>query len=78
MKQDWIPCSKKLPSKNGIYLVTEHYYQIDDRRHNGPYMTKVETVEYYRDKWGRAKFIDVVAWMPLPEPYREDNDGNIE
>ena len=56
----WIPCSERLPDKEGTYLVT---------------LKKWETITF-------ARFTDiktnphfnapVIAWMPLPEPYTEE------
>lgn len=56
----WIPCSERLPDKEGAYLVT---------------LKKWETITF-------ARFTDiktnphfnalVIAWMPLPQPYTEE------
>lgn len=66
----WIPCSERLPSKNGKYIVTEKRYAVDDKNHDGKYNVIVEEVYWY-GKWDRAKFFEVTAWMFLPEPYNE-------
>ena len=66
----WIPCSERLPSKNGKYIVTEKRYAVDDKNHDGKYDVIVEEV-YWCGKWDRAKFFEVTAWMFLPEPYNE-------
>lgn len=66
----WIPCSERLPESAGVYIVTEKVFRLDDREHKGKYKTMVEPVEYCNDKWQRANFFDVIAWMPLPEPYK--------
>ena len=51
---DWIACSEQEPEKDGYYLVCWSDGQIE--------------VEWYdHEGWG---YFDVVAWMPLPEPYR--------
>lgn len=73
----WIPVSERLPEDGTTLLVTHRVKNID-------VMTETVTqVFYYRfngvNKWiGRyADGIqydlgsDVVAWMPLPEPYKE-------
>ena len=78
--QQWIPCSERLPDKEGEYLVT-----FNDKWH-GPrvralwYGTPFDII-IDRDKWvfycdheyGFETFAPrkpIVAWMPLPEPYR--------
>lgn len=59
----WIPCSERLPEEYGVYLVTNEegsvfeYDYSDLTVHNG--------------KWSFMG-INVIAWMPLPEPYREE------
>ncbi len=65
-KTGWIPVSERLPEDNGCMLVT-----IDDAIEFGKYEDgewSIWVCEHW-DKWG-AK--GVTAWMPLPEPYRED------
>ena len=56
-EQWWIPCSVRLPNKDGLYLVTTSKGQIQVHvfTHNG------NSKEY----WIRCN----KAWMPLPEPY---------
>ena len=52
----WIPCSEKLPTKPGRYLVTQKI----------PYGMRV-TIAYF--DWN--EFLDeAVAWMSPPEPYK--------
>lgn len=66
----WIPCSERLPITYGEYLITVQSY---------PNKRRVSTAGYFDiikkgfgtfrssgiwEKW------DVIAWMPLPEPYK--------
>ena len=83
--QEWIPVSERLPDKDDTVLIflnseerTWHgeYRRIefgmysDDRDdHDGPgwmYLNESGT-----DYWADLFDDDVLAWMPLPEPYRE-------
>lgn len=66
----WIPVSKRLPKKNGLYIVTEKQFSMD-RSLSDKFDIIVEPVEYSNGKWQRANFYQVIAWMPLPEPYKE-------
>lgn len=68
----WILCSERLPEERGHYIVTEKVFSLDDREHKGRYNTMVEQVEYYDGKWKRASFFEIVAWMPLPLPYKQE------
>ena len=74
----WIPVSERLPEERGVYIVTEKVFSLDDREHKGRYNTMVEQVEYYNGKWRRANFFEVIAWMPLPEPYMSENPTGSE
>ena len=55
--QQWIPCSERLPDQNGKYLVVGRQKAIN--------ILKFDGGRWY-GKWG------VVAWLPLPSPYREE------
>lgn len=73
----WIPVSERLPEEDGRYLVTFKYgikvcmvgygsckrtvlgYPIG----HGWY--SLEEAQYYAED-------SIIAWMPLPEPYKED------
>lgn len=74
---NWIPVSERLPEEDGRYLVTFKYgikvcmvgygsckrtvlgYPIG----HGWY--SLEEAQYYAED-------SIIAWMPLPEPYKED------
>lgn len=66
----WIPCSDRMPEEKKEVLISadgELYiaeYEID---HGKGYWSEV--VEY-------RNVTDVDAWMPLPEPYKEENNDN--
>ena len=70
--QEWIPCSERLPEKDGFYLVT-----ITDGEQIA--VCKMPFVEFeWKDNW----FDDeVIAWMPLPSAYQregaDDETDNI-
>ena len=79
-KSGWIPVSERLPEKDGRYLVTFKYgikvcmvgygsckrtvlgYPIG----HGWY--SLEEAQYYAKD-------GIIAWMPLPEPYKEDDQN---
>lgn len=65
----WIPCSERLPEKNGMYLCTQNNYDLVTNKK----IIKVSTelVEFDNGKWRRAKNLVVTHWQPLPEPYKE-------
>ena len=83
-ERKWIPCSGRLPEENGRYLVTRGLSAC------GAMWNRVYLINYSdlmglkseRIWWdgnvGKSDFEridDVIAWMPIPEPYKEDNNG---
>lgn len=80
-KSSWIPCTERLPDKFRKVLVTfipsagslwikviiAHYSDL---------MGTVKKPCFWIGKYGKGSFKNiseqVIAWMPLPEPYRED------
>ena len=92
----WIPCTERLPKKSGRYLVTRKFSSLfsllDDVfivNYSELMGVCVETKIWWISNPGTPGFEelnDVVAWMPLPDPYMENekvckdchyNDGDI-
>ena len=64
----WIPVSEKLPETKGTYLVSTEFENY----------VFVETAYYQEGKFLNDDELvceGVLAWMPLPEPYKEIADG---
>ena len=72
-KGEWIPCSERLPSENGDYLVTLENGVVKILGYSTTQRTTYPKGFYYiKDGFSwRQMQNPVVAWMPLPEPYRE-------
>ena len=62
----WIPCKERLPDKSGEYYTT---YEIKDKKYMG---SRFFDAEY--SLFSGASLVTVLAWMPLPEPYKEEGD----
>lgn len=66
-EMQWIPVADRLPEHMEIVLVTS--------RHDGRFVAR-----FFNDWYHGAYFAfygdsdDVVAWMPLPAPYKEVNE----
>ena len=74
-EQRWIPCSERLPNTNGIYIVTRRISDGFECRNitDACYFDGSNTWhDDTRVNHKRKYLADVLAWMPLPEPYRED------
>jgi hypothetical protein len=65
----WIPVNEKLPRESGRYLISV----LDG-------VGKRITVASYQPRYkawamtGRRAYWKVVAWMPLPEPYKAETE----
>ena len=58
---EWIPCSERLPEKDGFYLVT-----VTDGE-----QIAVCKMPFVESEWRGNWFDDeVIAWMPLPSAYQ--------
>ena len=85
----WTPCSEELPKENGHYLVTFHQtateedlgFDMDD---TDVCKMRYDTKHGWRTprripSWiNNAVVSTVLAWMPLPEPYKggeQDDEG---
>lgn len=81
-KHRWIPVTERLPEKAGQYMCyhksdvilvcafTNDAYKLDKYDFT-EYKGKKKALFYkYDSEYGFYEF-DVVAWMPLPEPYEE-------
>lgn len=82
--QQWIPVSERLPEASGRYLVTRGLNAC------GAMWNRVYLINYsdlmglkseriwWNGNVGKSDFEridDVTAWMPLPKPYKEADNG---
>ena len=75
---EWIPCSERLPELHRVDMQSSgEYYMISDSviitDGESIGLTKYEVDDDDRKGWLECEFEgneDVVAWMPLPEPYK--------
>lgn len=81
----WIPCNERQPEEDGEYLVTLHwsdYPNSVETLHFTNDLSSVDEVGYagekrpgwyeYDSDYGCYEIDNVIAWMPRPEPYKED------
>lgn len=84
--QRWIPCSERLPEEDTEVLISYRYKEGEGDTSN----TYISITTYGQMYFGgnkvgdykhwRAPFeyfesnYEVIAWMPLPDPYKEEPD----
>ena len=66
----WIPCSEKLPDVRPDVLVTVKYTGFMGMH---GYWIKTGHMEAENDWWGDCAGGEVIAWQPLPEPFKESD-----
>ena len=66
-KGKWIPVTERLPEKKEIVLITNNKGHVRCGQYQGVFDDK-----NYRWWWKHNTLEEVLAWMPLPEPYRGD------
>lgn len=70
-KADWIPCSKGLPDIGEDVLTTDIYGDVDIET-----LTEVSRSDdvIWEDEDGfYTDFEYIIAWMPKPKPYKDDD-----
>lgn len=64
----WIPCSERLPEYPGVYMTT-----LDYGKHG------LSTgARYYHGKYFKWMNECVIAWMPLPDPYKALEEPKVK
>jgi hypothetical protein len=60
--QQWIPAHNIFPGENGKYLVTGKHGAVN-------------IIKYEDGRWYGG--MSPIAWMPLPKPYREEDNSEL-
>lgn len=79
----WIPCSERLPQHRFYENGEPMEYNVMLRRATEPTTLSVDEHGTWFDWKGNyhniaslmAYEFDVIAWQPLPEPYKEESNG---
>lgn len=67
--QQWIPCSERLPEEGKEVLISTKCYSL--------YLGVLEFVDDLVRWYDTQEYIElkgVTAWMPLPEPYKQEEN----
>ena len=76
---EWIPCSERLPKAEDMYQPPEQRYLCQLEAYGVRKFCVLSRLKGacspFWDWYGIAVYdSDVTAWMPLPKPYREENE----
>ena len=73
---EWIPVSKRLPKDEQEVLIT---YKINVKHHVWSGIWDELHCRFYDKKYRNYMSVDsVIAWMPLPEPYKAESEEQTE
>lgn len=70
----WIPCSEKLPEQDVEVIVTNEWGNVEIAQLISYFDGHGETLTWKTEEYYYDELNEVIAWMPLPKPYREEND----
>lgn len=68
MNDGWIPCEERLPGTQKVLITDGEIVMRGYRRPDGTWKYGVDENELF----SKLSSIDVIAWQPLPEPYRPE------
>lgn len=67
-KGEWIPVSERLPEVHRSILIATSQGYVAEGEYDGMYDDHHKWIQY---RWSATLWDDeVIAWMPLPEPYK--------
>jgi len=75
-REQWIPCSERLPEGDYPTVeVTIEFAAVNGNRN--PNCTDIATYHRGLKAWDNKFGIKVIAWKPLPEPYKDNNVNGL-
>lgn len=68
----WIPVSEKLPEESDYYMACIYNDEVDDYDFRKTWFAHADDYDMDESEWRELyDFERVIAWQPLPEPYKE-------
>lgn len=69
----WIPVSEKLPEESDYYMACIYNDEADDYDFRKTWFAHADDYDMDESEWRELyDFERVIAWQPLPEPYKEE------
>ena len=74
---EWIPVSERLPEEEDkrYWICTDCGYQCECRWTNLNHFWTHLTTDWHWHVMDIPQYNEVIAWMPLPEPYKAEKGG---
>lgn len=70
----WIPCSERLPKENEYVDHVRKYYLVQNE-YGDMFVASYVKKDYWEEIYHIGPVTDkIVAWMPLPEPYKAESE----
>lgn len=71
----WIPCSERLPEESDYYMACVYDEEANDYDYRKNWFAHKDDYSIEESEWRELLPAEkVTAWMPLPEPYKENDD----
>ena len=68
----WIPVSERLPEESDYYMACIYNDEADDYDFRKTWFAHADDYDMDESEWRELyDFERVIAWQPLPEPYKE-------
>lgn len=68
----WIPVSERLPEESDYYMACIYNDEVDDYDFRKTWFAHADDYDMDESEWRELyDFERVIAWQPLPEPYKE-------
>lgn len=71
----WIPCSERLPNEEGYYLTSDSK-GVQISKYRVAFMLNGNHFGAWLDD--NCAVYEPIAWMPLPKPYKENDDAEAD
>lgn len=69
----WIPVSERLPEESDYYMACIYNDEADDYDFRKTWFAHADDYDMDESEWRELyDFERVIAWQPLPEPYKEE------
>lgn len=67
----WIPCNERMPEESDYYMACIYDEDVEEYDFRKTWFAHKDDYDMDESEWREIQLCErVIAWMPLPEPYR--------